>query len=69
MFQCLSYKTCPKGESLNGSTNVSRNSVVFMGCFNGDLIILQLLQPKVGVIRRKHLDAISVFYWNVSLLV
>lgn len=46
----------------------NNTSVLFMGCFNGDVMLFKFLQSNTGLLRRKHVDKVTVFYWNVSYI-
>ncbi|XP_074042529.1 cilia- and flagella-associated protein 337 [Leptinotarsa decemlineata] len=60
IIECIAYKTSKK----NGSKEEANASILFWGDRNGSVTLFKFLQPHMSLLRRKHSDKVTIFYWQ-----
>ncbi|XP_072391899.1 uncharacterized protein [Diabrotica undecimpunctata] len=59
IIECLSYKNLYHTQS-----DTKPKCALFAGTSSGDVVVFKFIQPTNSLLRRKHMDRITLFYWD-----
>ncbi|CAG9838469.1 unnamed protein product [Diabrotica balteata] len=59
VIECLSYKNLYHTQS-----DTKPKCALFAGTSSGDVVVFKFIQPTSSLLRRKHMDRITLFYWD-----